>query len=435
MSVRRAGGAVVAAALALVALGPPVRAHGPAPVALEVLALEGERPALLRTNLGLARGNGDGTYAFVCPSRWDDNPLARAAASPDSTEVLVHSAGVAYHSSDAGCTFDTLPADDLYILDAVATDGGFLLLAEDYPDDPDTHRSRLLRVDGGRLTELEVALPGAVDGLIATESGWLAAGHSPIGFAADERGVLATFDTDASRLTPRTRREGEVWLRSTSAGRVSFVRVRGGVAETSDVSVTSAHGPLWLGGRWLAVLDGTLHELEGRTWRRVGDVDWTCLSSLEGRSFACSLEAMRDLAPGSAGAIPAATPAFSMLQIGPPDRCGDAAAREACALSWAHYAGESGWTRTDAATSPTEPRRAPSPGCAVTRGAPSAWWMFALALLSLVRTPSAHRGTGPSPLAAWCRVGRPLALMRRALPLLDGNRHAGLDECTHDTRR
>ena len=84
------------------------RAHGPAPVALEVLAHDGRVPTVLRTNLGLAVANGDGTYAYVCPSRWDGNELALAAAARGGDAILVESTGVAYLSTDRGCTFERL---------------------------------------------------------------------------------------------------------------------------------------------------------------------------------------------------------------------------------------------------------------------------------------------------------------------------------------
>ncbi len=389
--------ALIAAALGTAG---SARAHGPAPVALEVLAHDGRTPSVVRTNVGLAVANGDGTYGYVCPSRWDGNELALAAASRGGELLLVHSAGVAYLSRDRGCTFAPITSDALYVTAAASTEQGFLLIAEEYPTDADPNRSVLLRVTAdGALESAAIEVPGSVDGLLASPEGVLLAGHAPLGFLASETRVISTFETTASLVTPRAFRGGEAWLRTTEGGNVALLRVGGdGEAIPTSLRGTSVHGPIVERDRWVALFDGALFELDGGEWAYVEEVTWTCLKSLEDRNFACHLSAMHELGPWG---LMDATPVFSMAQLGPPAACGDAAARQACDLDWAHFGGEAGWLETRPATSPTAPRRPPA-GCAIAPGpAPGLPLPIATALALRLRAlrsrRAAPRSSAPRP--------------------------------------
>ncbi|MCA9610326.1 MAG: hypothetical protein KC619_32245 [Myxococcales bacterium] len=371
--------ALIAAALG--GLVSAARAHGPAPVALEVLAHDGRVPTVLRTNLGLAVANGDGTYAYVCPSRWDGNELALAAAARGGDAILVESTGVAYLSTDRGCTFARLTGEELWV-SAIARHGdGFLFAADEYPVDVDPDRSRLFTVlADGTVEELALGLPGAIDGLVATPDGVLIAGHRPVGFVATPDGVLSTFETTSSRLTPRNRGGGDVWLRSAEGSTVTLARVSAdGTPETPALRATTVQGPVLVDGAWYALFDGALHTYREGTWSFVDEVSFTCLRPFDERNFACSLAAMYELGSPQPR-VPEATAVFSMDQLGPPAACGDASQQEACDLDWAHFGGESGWLDTLPATSPTSERRTPSVGgCALAPSPPGALGLLVVA--------------------------------------------------------
>ncbi len=382
-------------AAALLCATADASAHGPAPVALEVLAHDGRAPTVLRTNIGLAVANGDGTYAYVCPSRWDGNELALAAGARGGEAILVHSAGGAFLSLDRGCTFSRITGDDLYV-DAAATFGdGFLLVADEYPDDLDPSRSRLIVVEtDGEQRDLELALPGEVDGVITTATGVLMAGHFPLGFVATEEGVVATFEAStSSRLTPRAAGADAIWLRSAEGSAVTLARVVGGGLELAALRATTVQGPVFVGDRWYALFDGALFAFDAGEWSYVDEVPWTCLRSFEGRNFACSLTAMHELAPAFIGPLPEGTPVFAMRQIGAPDACGDADAREACGLDWAHFGGEAGWLETLPATSPTTERRVDLGGGCATAPPPAGGLPWGVALLVVAIRRRALRRT------------------------------------------
>lgn len=378
----------LAVALAAVgALATPARAHGPAPVALEVLAHDGRVPTVLRTNVGLAVANGDGTYAYVCPSRWDGNELALAAGAQNGDAILVESTGVAYLSLDRGCTFERITGEDLYVAALAGRGDGFLMAVDEYPTDLDPDRSRLLAVAAdGSVSDLPLELPGAIDGLVTTPTGVLIAGHRPVGFVATEDGAVATFDTTSSRLTPRAEGGGDVWLRTVEGSAVTLARLGAdGVLGIPDLRATTVQGPVLVSGAWYALFDGALFVWGDGAWDYVDEVTFTCLRSFGDRNFACSLAALFELDEPFAGFIPETTPVFSMAQLGPPRVCGDADAVEACDLDWAHFGGESGWLDTLPATSPTSPRRTDAGGnggCATAPNpGPAPWALVAVAAL------------------------------------------------------
>ena len=341
-------------------------AHGPAPVALAVLAHDEERPSLLRTNLGLARADDDRTYRYVCPSRWDGNELALSVASASGEEIFVVSDGVGFVSLDGGCTFEGVTSRDLYVGAFDATDRGFVLVAEDYPTDLDPDSSHVLEVVGGVVAELALDLTDPIDGVVGLrpEPGFIVSGAGDRVFFADASGTVSTVALEEpapSRLTPRAARGGVIWLRAAYRDGVELVRV-----ERADVQrgprVSRVHGPVLHDGRWLALMDGILSEWSGAQWRTLEPVDWTCLHSLGGQSFACGLDLMREL-----GADGTTTPIFSMQQLGPPEACGTEAQQMQCEQDWAHFGGEPGWLDTRPALSPTTGRRPPG-GCAMTPG-------------------------------------------------------------------
>jgi MYXO-CTERM domain-containing protein len=370
-------------------VGGLARAHGPAPAPLDVLTGTSAVPGLVRSSVGLASRLPDGTYEYVCPSRWDGNERALAAARADGQEVLVHSAGVAYHSRDGGCTFAEVTDGAIYVTAAVSWGDGFLVVAEGYPEDSDPDRSLVFRWHEGTLR----AWPwegGVIDGALSIEGGVVVSGARPEPFVAvleqtgaSSRAVPAM--PELRRLTPRAEAGGAVWLaaRDGDAGRLVQVAIDGAIEDGALHDV--AHGPVRLGARWLAVLDGVLHEhpIGPGAWRAVGQVPWTCLGTVGLEPYACSLEGLFALRDD--GAMPTAIPSFSMRQLGPPRACGDADQVSACRRDWAHFGGESGWVDTAPARTPTEPRRPLSAGGCAVGGGGSGWLGVALLFIAALR--------------------------------------------------
>lgn len=347
-------------------------------MALEVLAHDDGAPTWLRTNVGLAVADGDGTYSYVCPSRWDGNELARAVMSPDGEQLLVHSYGVAYLSRDGGCTFEPVTGDELYVASAEAIEGGFVLIADDYPDDPRPDSCRIFVLGHGGLEERDLALPGPIDGVMATAAGYLVTGAS---FVADDTGAVRGVDVGATRLTPRAVAEsGALWLHASADGESWLVHVDGDAIE-AGARYDVIHGPIRIGERWIAMLDGVVHERVEDGWAPLDETAWTCLQTHRGQGFACSLAGTYALAPGAS--MPEAELVFTMRQLGPPRACGDETAVRACESDWTHFGGEAGWLETEPARSPSEARRPPST-CAAGPGARGARsWILVMVVLSL----------------------------------------------------
>lgn len=374
-----------ALALAAVCLAAPARAHGPAPAALEVLAVDdGGAPTLVRTNIGLAAANGDGTYAYVCPSRWDENERALAAASEDGREVLVHSTGVAFLSLDAGCGFGPRTDDALYVVDAARWDGAFAIATEVL----ESGETAVTRWDGDASASLGVE--GDVDGLLGGDALY-AAGHAPRAFVGRWDGawteLFASDDETWSRVVPRAADVNGVWVLARDADAAELWRVTAaGRARGPRHDVV--HGPARLADRWLAIFDGVLHAFEGGAWEALGAVDWTCLHAVGGHVYACTLPYMLEL---SDAPMPTGEPVFAMTQIGAPRACGDVEMARACGREWSHFGGESGWTDTQPARSPTAPRG--ESGCSAAPARADAPWLGWLLLSATwIRARRRRRG-------------------------------------------
>lgn len=361
------------------------RAHGPAPAALEVLTGPSGAPGLVRTNLGLAARLPDGTYEHVCPSRWDGNERALATAGADGREVVVHSAGVMYHSRYAGCAFEPSTPESLYVTATARWGSGFVAVAEDYPDDLDPDRSRLFGLRDARLEELAHEL-GVVDGALGAGERVVLAGARPRPFVASlaldgtiGSRELALEGGEIRRLTPRATEAGSLWLLAREARLARLVGLSDErIEEGPEHDVI--HGPVRVGGRWWAVFDGVLHAHSEGGWSALEAVPWTCLAAEGASPYACSLEGVFELRDDGAGGL-LAVPSFSLRQLGPPRECGTAEQVAACRRDWAHFGGESGWLGSAPARTPTEARRPlPMGSCAVRASAARGAWLVALGL-------------------------------------------------------
>lgn len=343
---------------------PETAAHGPAPAVLDVLAHDGGAPLLLRTNVGLARARGDGTYEYVCPSRWDGNERALSVALPGGREVLALSGGTVYLSRDAGCTFAPLTSDGVYATDIAASSDAFLFIVEAEVAASPTEGANVFEVRGGRVEPWNPPLPGPADGALGTSAGFIVSGHQPMGWVRDLEGRVTSFETDATRITPRAAAGDEVWLRLASR-EVRLLLVADGVVALPGPAFTRAQGPVHDGTGWFALLDGVLSAYDGE-WSPLSDVDWTCLRARDSVLFACRLDALWRL---SSAAPFSSEPSlvFSLDQLAPPASCGGAPLDPACTSDWAHFGGEAGWVDTRAARTPGAPRR-PLGGCSAGPG-------------------------------------------------------------------
>ncbi len=335
------------------------RAHGPAPAALEGLAWEGGAPTWVRTNVGLAHARDDGSYEYVCPSRWDGNERARAAVIGGG--VYVHSAGVAYRALD-GCAFEAFtPAED-YVLDLVDVAGRALVVAEPRAADDEPDRSRV-RLEGSTVDVTSGAVDGALGG---ADHGWVA-GHAPrpfVGRVGADGGYeeVARFDARvASRWVPRAEDGDAVWILETVGAEQRLLRIStDGLEEGPAHEVV--HGPARVDGSWTAILDGALATFEAGAWTNGATSDWTCLRpAADVGAEACAFDALV-----AVGTSPPET-RFSISQLAEPRGCDGGEPEPECARDWAHFGGEAGWLETRPAEAPGAPRRPPA-GCAVSRG-------------------------------------------------------------------
>lgn len=376
------------------------RAHGPAPAVLDVLALRDGAPWLLRTNVGLAEAGCDPrygyrTFAYLCPSLWTGNELARSFALADG-RVVVLDLGELHLSSPSR---DELARDEqlaAWQVRDVAIDGATLwVLAREREGE---RRSVILR--HGEPTRWP--LPVHPDHLeVVAGEVWAVASDPPTLCRLDACEPLPLEAAD--RVAIRGGDADAIWLLVTTETRtLGRLRHATGGFEPGP-SGELVLGPIAHAGRTIAVVDGVVWEhapsAGPSAWTPTGARrdEWTCLTQLEGRTFACSLEGLFAVDDDLG-----LTPVFRFAQLAPPRE----AHEDACALDWAHFGGESRWLDAAPAGSPEGTRgedvppdpscRAPS-GCAAA-GAPST--LFAplfVALLALYTQRRRPTPRGPTP--------------------------------------
>lgn len=363
--------------LGVALLHQPVHAHGPAPAPLAALSLDGPQVMSLRTSIGLARRFESGRYEYVCPSRWDGNELARAVATLDGSLTLVHSGERAWISADLGCNF--APLDSGAAVAHASRWGDDLLVALDVGSG--AHTLGLIEQD--QISQ-RWETPFTIDGMLAdADSVWIT-GVEPAPFvarfdAAAQLQLLSQLDMAASRVSPRAAGDDGVWLLVDMGGtrQLWWADSRGSTELSPDFDV--ALGPAWFGQSWIAVFDGVLHTLrrdfdaltaEEGGWLPIGDVDWTCLHTLEQRVFACTLDGLFEVQDVQGANVELAW-RFGWNQLAAPSDC-DQQQLE-CEVDWVHFAGESGWLGTEASDAPDEARVPQLDGGArVDTGAPGA---------------------------------------------------------------
>ena len=401
-------------------------AHGPAPVVLEVVAVarstDGAIVAdVLRTNVGVALANPDGSFAYLCPSRFEGTERALVAALPDRAGIAFVETGRATISDDT-CSFHEAPATDRIAFRAVTGtqdlpgERGALLFLGRLRDgaaleDPvlgDRVLGDSVLVDAaGRVHH---RFPAGVhpDDLRVVDDVLLVAGADGLWVAdvpdAQDASIRLTEvpgldHADADDVVRRSIRgvsHDMLWLVATTGeGRVlervtgttqsgSFAaRLMAGVVVDRDAPRENIHGPVRLGDTWLALIDGVrmtrpVADPAGMAFTPHEPSRWTCLQAIAGEVFACSLDALLHLTGD--GSEPTSTPHFRFRQLGAPSPACTAAtgdccdhAAQACMLDWAHFGGEAGWLETAPATAPNGTRvpldagaAAPSPrggGC------------------------------------------------------------------------
>lgn len=326
-------------ALALLAGGlPQAAAHNPA-VPLGVLsagpalglcdeAAGGELPLLIRTNIGFARAQTDGTYAFGCPTLWSASEGGATLSARAASGLL----GVIGNqrlslSTDGACSFTELPAtggrqafdvaagtDAIWFLErggadpaesrlGRATDCTDSRIAGPWTDTlPDTVREgacgsdRCLFVSGARPTPSlwfapVTALSAAMEQGAATDALW--------------QQIPLPTDLAPQRLAVRAAAGGLLWVAITYDGGRDLLRFHQGAdgafafvqrdpavvfgAAASDELL----GPVSARGAWVAAAGTQLWLLPqgsdpARAWQTVGEARLSCLDAINDTLFVCN---------------------------------------------------------------------------------------------------------------------------------------------------
>jgi hypothetical protein len=294
--------------------------ESPIPTPLEVLAFDaepgcptadpGETPKVVRTNFGLARHLGDGTFGYGCPSALGGVADAAVAADPGADQLIAVSPEGLWRSEDGGCRAAPVPLLDgdrgyaaLYWRNAF-----WLLGAHSADDGASLYR---LEADASEPVRLLTWTDFRPDGMAGEDASalWLA-GATPApqvrrialegGLSGDVPIAPLPPTSDLQALRPVTARAGEAWIRAerrTASGLWEALAVGGGtqglvIVTDAGVDGRSVLGPVWFGDAWLAAVDQQPLSTPFGTPRfsPIGEpVGWTCLGQLGTTVWACSV--------------------------------------------------------------------------------------------------------------------------------------------------
>jgi len=326
-------------ALALLAGGlPQAAAHNPA-VPLGVLsagpalglcdeAAGGELPLLIRTNIGFARAQTDGTYAFGCPTLWSASEGGATLSARAASGLL----GVIGNqrlslSTDGACSFTELPATGgRQAFDVAAGTDAIWFLERGGADPAESRLGRATDCTDSRIAgPWTDALPDTVregacgsdrclfvSGARPTPSLWFA----PVAAlaAAMEQGATADAlwqqiplpaDLAPQRLAVRAAAGGLLWVAITYDGGRDLLRFHQGAdgafafvqRDPAVVFGASASdellGPVTAQGAWIAAAGTQLWLLPqgsdpARAWQTVGEARLSCLDAINDTLFVCN---------------------------------------------------------------------------------------------------------------------------------------------------
>ncbi len=415
---------VVTLALAGALASPATKAHGPAPAPLSALrALDDAtdaRPALLLTNIGLARANASGGFTYGCPSEWDRDgdgeydEVTPLAAATDERLVVAGDPDL-YLSTDDGCSFapiaslegagrstlalvahlDTIWAliDDGATRSVVDTrDGEVIAIFEG-----DMHS--LLGLDTGELLVAGV-VPGQAPQLRLVTM-------RTTGDIVDER-LVTSPSPELSRVRLRYEEVTggpSLWLSASVAGGVALWKSDGSTVTELLGPQVAVHGPIALCDGVVFAAGGVLHTDPDRAptcdLTPLDDAQVRCLTTAGDRAYLCDTFALRELK--LVNGVLTAADAFTLDQLGPPDlTCLDGARADRCESSWVHFGAEAGLLDEVAPDPEPTPDPDANPQGCLGSSAP-------LALLPLLRPRRRRthlplrRERGRSPREAWSR--------------------------------
>ena len=415
---------------ALTALVPHAAlSHGPAPAPLAVLSFDasGERAALVRTSIGLAKDYPPADWTYVCPSQFGDREQARASYLEASQTTITVGGGAIYRSNDGACTFEAVTQEDeSYALDVSAIAGAFWLIALDEGEEGrvllrvtaegPAQRIKAFQGEGALRVDSIAALGGS--GLIA-----LASSPSPtlifgLGDATDPATLtwssepLADLPESTSHLElRRVSPEGELWMvAATEAGRELW---HGEPSETLGEgprawrrvgeAATTLLGPAAVGERLLLVRDGHLEAEQSGSWEGLGEVNYTALDEVGGRVVACTLTQALHLQGAPNGGIGEAVIFDMGSLIAPLEGCPPSpSGKEACEGDWIHFGAEVGLLDPEKLSTPAHDRDTPSvqasdtQGCEAGGGLPLGMALITLAFCGLMRRRRRTLSGGPS---------------------------------------
>lgn len=326
-------------------LGPQAAlAHTP-PATLGVVGVDDGEPFALRLAHGLALRDAQGSWRFLCPTRWGGPALALAAAAgPDDLWVIGEQGPVHIDRTGASVPLAAPALSPRTVRRLIAMPGSVVALAVE----PGSQggRASLWRLAQGTVERIGDAPEGAA--AIATDGQQTFLGRTSStaiivetwGGAMSTRQVFAVAELGGRTLALEYA-GGALWARLTDGQEARLLRLENGRASLALQTSGVLLGPVDQGGRALVAVDQALH-LYGPSSDPLSSPEVststaiTCLDSSGGTAFGCARTRLLAL-----GAV--LEERFTMAELYGPELADlERDAALSCQLEWLDLATEAG---------------------------------------------------------------------------------------------
>jgi hypothetical protein len=315
-----------------------VRAHGPPPSPLALLAADDDGARAVRLSRGIALREAVGPR-FVCPALWgsDDTGLVVAGAIPDGPLAVASAASIALIADDGTVTQHPDTAAIGRVIAFAASSTALYALQARHG------RSEVIQLSAGRA-QLVWSDPESFSDLAANDDALVLLRFgaadlvqlelTPDGETQATQQVLAPDMTAAlfARVAGAT---PYVLVAAQGGALLELGRVRDGMFDVLQRARGNLAGPVeTAGGKRFVAIEGVLNRFDGDEAAALDDPEFvTCLDAAQGQRYACTRTQIRALDDDGLGAA-----LFDVSQLLAPDPARVPAAIKAeCDAQWQHY--------------------------------------------------------------------------------------------------
>ncbi|MEE2789751.1 MAG: hypothetical protein VX589_20590 [Myxococcota bacterium] len=309
-------------------------AHGDAPAALGVLLDQRGQLVVVHTNIGLAQPNSTGAFNYLCPAMWAEESLVPLPWLDRDGQLSVVTRNGVFRLDQCPASVRPLrawtgrlgPNSNGIAIEYVGQD------------------SRLWDLRGPQVLLERLTDERIVSVMVSESAIWLASVQPTTRIyrwtSAD--GLVRLLDDGPVGDFISLRTHGPLsFVLATELG-PQLYQVRDGTAHLTHQAKAVIHGPVDTPTGRIVLFDGILAQIVGPDVEQLKPVDWRCLVTSEGRTFACRQRKLFEVRAD--GEWSAEVLAFELAGLTGPDAVcpQENDTGVTCFRQWLHFGGEAG---------------------------------------------------------------------------------------------